>query len=78
MAARETKRGGGGPYNRAMSEFILRHMTGADLPGVLAVQAQCYGDALLESVAALESRLTLSPIPAGSPRAPTACQWPTC
>lgn len=61
MAAHETKRGGGGPYNRAMSEFILRHMTGADLPGVLAVQAQCYGDALLESVAALESRLTLSP-----------------
>lgn len=36
-------------------------MRAADLPAVLAVQAQCYGDALVESADALESRLTLSP-----------------
>lgn len=36
-------------------------MAAADLPAVLAVQAQCYGDALLESSEALASRLALSP-----------------
>lgn len=36
-------------------------MRAADLPAVLAIQAQCYGDALVESANALESRLTLSP-----------------
>lgn len=36
-------------------------MLAADLPAVLAVQAQCYGDALLESTEALASRLALSP-----------------
>jgi len=44
-----------------MSELVLRRLTGADLPGVSAVQAQCYGDALLESDAALASRIALSP-----------------
>ena len=32
------------------------------MPAVLAVQAQCYGDALLESSDALASRLALSPL----------------
>lgn len=36
-------------------------MRAADLPAVLAVQAQCYGPALLESADALASRLALSP-----------------
>ena len=36
-------------------------MRAADLPAVLAIQAQCYGDALVESADALESRLMLSP-----------------
>lgn len=36
-------------------------MIAADLPAVLAVQAQCYGDALLEGADALASRLALSP-----------------
>ena len=36
-------------------------MLAADLPAVLAIQAQCYGDALVESADALESRLVLSP-----------------
>jgi len=36
-------------------------MAAADIPAVLAVQAQCYGDALLESSEALASRLELSP-----------------
>lgn len=44
-----------------MPEFALRPMRAADLPAVLAIQAQCYGDALVESADALESRLTLSP-----------------
>jgi len=44
-----------------MSEIVLRPMAAADLPAVLAVQLQCYGDALLESSEALASRLTLSP-----------------
>lgn len=48
-------------YNAGMSEFLLRPMQVADLPGVLAVQAQCYGNMLLESEAALASRLALSP-----------------
>ena len=36
-------------------------MSAADLPAMLAVQAQCYGDGLLESPDALASRLALSP-----------------
>lgn len=36
-------------------------MLAADLPAVLAVQAQCYGETLLESPEALASRLALSP-----------------
>lgn len=36
-------------------------MLSCDLAGVLAVQAQAYGDAMLESAATLGSRLTLSP-----------------
>lgn len=44
-----------------MPEFTLRLMRAADLPAVLAIQAQCYGDALVESADALASRLTLSP-----------------
>lgn len=49
------------PYNPRMSELVLRRMTGADLAGVIAVQAQCYGDSLIESEAALASRIALSP-----------------
>lgn len=48
-------------YNARMSEFLLRPMRAADLPGILAVQAQCYRNMLLESEAALASRLALSP-----------------
>lgn len=44
-----------------MPIFTVRPMTAADLPAVLAVQAQCYGETLLESEAALASRLALSP-----------------
>jgi GNAT superfamily N-acetyltransferase len=44
-----------------MSEIVLRPMAAFDLPAVLAVQSQCYGDALLESSEALASRLALSP-----------------
>jgi GNAT superfamily N-acetyltransferase len=44
-----------------MPEIVLRPLVAADLPAVLAVQAQCYGDALLESSEALASRLALSP-----------------
>ena len=44
-----------------MPEFVLRPMIAADLPAVLAVQAQCYGSALLEGADALASRLALSP-----------------
>ncbi|WP_115955581.1 GNAT family N-acetyltransferase [Cupriavidus plantarum] len=44
-----------------MSEFVIRRMTRTDLAGVVAVQAQCYGDGLIESEAALASRIALSP-----------------
>ncbi len=44
-----------------MSEFIVRRMTAADLPGVLEIQAQCYRSDLLEGVDAFASRLTRSP-----------------
>lgn len=44
-----------------MPEFTLRLMRAADLPAILDVQAQCYGDALIESADALSSRLALSP-----------------
>lgn len=36
-------------------------MRAADLPAILDVQGQCYGDTLVESADALESRLVLSP-----------------
>lgn len=42
----------------------------ADLPDVLAVQSQCYGDALIESAEALGSRLALSPATCHVARAP--------
>lgn len=48
------------PYNRPMSEIVLRRMLAADLPAVLAVQAQCYAAPLIESADALASRLALS------------------
>lgn len=41
--------------------FPLRPMAAADLPAVLAVQAACYTEVLLESRDALASRLALSP-----------------
>ncbi|MDF3839673.1 GNAT family N-acetyltransferase [Cupriavidus basilensis] len=44
-----------------MSEYILRPMRPTDLPAVLEIQARCYRDILLESGAALASRLALSP-----------------
>ncbi|MBF6990978.1 GNAT family N-acetyltransferase [Cupriavidus sp. IK-TO18] len=44
-----------------MTMFPLRRMTAADLPAVLAVQAACYTEVLLESRDALASRLALSP-----------------
>ncbi|WP_455284576.1 GNAT family N-acetyltransferase [Cupriavidus necator] len=44
-----------------MSIFTVRPMLAADLPAVLAVQASCYTDVLLESQEALASRLALSP-----------------
>ncbi|WP_422647924.1 GNAT family N-acetyltransferase [Cupriavidus sp. H18C1] len=44
-----------------MSEFLLRPMAAADLPDVLAVQAQCYRPELIESADALASRLALAP-----------------
>jgi GNAT superfamily N-acetyltransferase len=44
-----------------MSEFLLRPMAAADLPEVLAVQAQCYRPELIESADALASRLALAP-----------------
>ncbi|WP_354683386.1 GNAT family N-acetyltransferase [Cupriavidus necator] len=44
-----------------MSNFTVRPMVTADLPAVLAVQASCYTGVLLESEAALASRLALSP-----------------
>lgn len=43
-----------------MSEFLLRPMAAADLPEVLAVQAQCYRPELIESADALASRLALA------------------
>jgi len=44
-----------------MPDFFLRPMCRADLAAILAVQAQCYGHALIESAEALASRLALSP-----------------
>ncbi|MCD9122250.1 GNAT family N-acetyltransferase [Cupriavidus sp. UGS-1] len=44
-----------------MSDFLLRPMAAADLPEVLAVQAQCYRPELIESADALASRLALAP-----------------
>ncbi|SOY51798.1 Putative GCN5-related N-acetyltransferase [Cupriavidus taiwanensis] len=44
-----------------MTKFIVRPMVMSDLPAVLAVQAGCYTEGLLESQAALGSRLALSP-----------------
>jgi len=44
-----------------MSAFTVRPMRATDLRAVLAVQAHCYGNALVESAEALASRLTLSP-----------------
>jgi GNAT superfamily N-acetyltransferase len=44
-----------------MSECILRPMRPTDLSAVLEIQAQCYRGILLESGAALASRLMLSP-----------------
>ncbi|WP_042882587.1 GNAT family N-acetyltransferase [Cupriavidus necator] len=44
-----------------MTIFTLRPMVAADLPAVLAVQASCYTEVLLESERALASRLALSP-----------------
>lgn len=44
-----------------MSDFLLRPMAAADLPEVLAVQAQCYRPELIESADALTSRLALAP-----------------
>ncbi|WER45720.1 GNAT family N-acetyltransferase [Cupriavidus sp. WKF15] len=44
-----------------MSEFLVRRMTTADLPGVLEIQKQCYHSGLLEGAEAFASRLTLSP-----------------
>lgn len=44
-----------------MSEIIVRLMQEDDLPAVLAVQAQCYGNGLIETRQALASRLRLSP-----------------
>lgn len=42
-------------------KFEIRPMQPDDLPQVLAVQAQAYGDVMLESEATLASRLRLSP-----------------
>ncbi|NSX16205.1 GNAT family N-acetyltransferase [Cupriavidus taiwanensis] len=44
-----------------MTKFTVRPMVSSDLPAVLAVQASCYTGGLLESQAALASRLALSP-----------------
>ncbi|AEI78673.1 GCN5-related N-acetyltransferase [Cupriavidus necator N-1] len=44
-----------------MTIYTLRPMVTTDLPAVLAVQASCYTEVLLESQAALASRLALSP-----------------
>ncbi|CAM3293584.1 GNAT family N-acetyltransferase [Cupriavidus taiwanensis] len=44
-----------------MTKFTVRPMVRSDLPAVLAVQASCYTEALLESEAALASRLALAP-----------------
>ncbi|VVE58846.1 GNAT family N-acetyltransferase [Pandoraea iniqua] len=43
------------------TRFQTRPMRRADLPEVLVVQAQAYGDVMLESEATLGSRLALSP-----------------
>ncbi|MDQ0141491.1 GNAT family N-acetyltransferase [Cupriavidus necator] len=44
-----------------MTKFTVRPMVLSDLPAVLAVQASCYAEALLEGQTALASRLALSP-----------------
>ncbi len=44
-----------------MSDFLVRRMTAADLPGVLELQKQCYPGDLLEGIEAFASRLALSP-----------------
>ncbi|MFS8932513.1 Putative GCN5-related N-acetyltransferase [Cupriavidus taiwanensis] len=44
-----------------MTNFTVRRMVLADLPAVLAVQASCYTEVLLEGESALASRLALSP-----------------
>uniref|UniRef100_UPI0018D1EC7A GNAT family N-acetyltransferase n=1 Tax=Ralstonia pseudosolanacearum TaxID=1310165 RepID=UPI0018D1EC7A len=44
-----------------MSDVTIRPVTDADLPGVLAVQQACYGNALLEPAEALASRWARSP-----------------
>ncbi|MCY0856743.1 GNAT family N-acetyltransferase [Cupriavidus sp. D39] len=44
-----------------MREYTLRPMRATDLPAVLEIQAKCYRGMLLESAAALGSRLALSP-----------------
>ncbi len=44
-----------------MSDVTIRPVADADLPGVLAVQRACYGDALLEPPEALASRWARSP-----------------
>ncbi|ODV42589.1 GCN5 family acetyltransferase [Cupriavidus sp. UYMMa02A] len=44
-----------------MSDFLVRRMTAADLPGVLRVQAECYRSDLLEGMQAFASRLALAP-----------------
>ncbi|WP_043350262.1 GNAT family N-acetyltransferase [Cupriavidus basilensis] len=44
-----------------MREYTPRPMLATDLPAVLEIQAQCYRGMLLESAAALGSRLALSP-----------------
>lgn len=44
-----------------MPDVTIRPVADADLPGVLAVQRACYGDALLEPPEALASRWTRSP-----------------
>ncbi|QOK99559.1 GNAT family N-acetyltransferase (plasmid) [Ralstonia pseudosolanacearum] len=44
-----------------MPDVTIRPVTDADLPGVLAVQQACYGNALLEPAEALASRWARSP-----------------
>lgn len=44
-----------------MPDVTIRPITDADLPGMLAVQQACYGNALLEPAEALASRWARSP-----------------